>query len=60
MKLLIFCILWIIIHTIWLWVGVSIRRLDLPERTQRRINIVMALAMLGVVVLAAVTASQST
>lgn len=60
LKLLIFCILWIIIHTIWLWVGVSIRRLDLPERTQRRINIVMALAMLGVVVLAAVTASQST
>ena len=56
-KLLIFNVLWIIIHTIWLWVGVTIRKLDLPERTQRGINIVMALAMLGVVVLAAITAT---
>ena len=56
-KLFIFNVLWIAIHTIWLWLGVTIRRLDLPERTQRGINIVMALAMLGVVVLAAVTAT---
>ena len=56
-KLLIFNILWIAIHVAWLWLGVTIRKLDLPERTQRGINIVMALAMLGVVVLAAVTAT---
>lgn len=60
LKLIIFNVLWIIIHCIWLWLGVTIRRLDLPERTQRAINIFMALAMLGVVVLAAFTASQST
>lgn len=59
LKLLIFNVLWIIIHTVWLWLGVTIRRLDLPERTQRAINMGMALAMLGVVILAAVTASQS-
>ena len=59
LKLSIFLIIWLIVHVIWLWFGVTIRKLDLPERTQRRINIVMALAMLGVVVLAAVTASGS-
>ncbi len=58
-KLLIFNVLWIIIHACWLWLGVTIRRLDLAERTQRGINLVMALAMLAVVVLAAVTAGQS-
>lgn len=58
LKLLIFNVLWIIIHAVWLWMGVTIRKLDLPERTQRAINIVMALAMLGVVVLAAVTATS--
>ncbi|MEM9426685.1 MAG: LysE family translocator [Pseudomonadota bacterium] len=57
LKLAIFNVLWIIIHSAWLWLGITIRRLDLPERTQRRINIVMALAMLGVVVLAAFTVS---
>ena len=57
LKLLIFNPIWIAIHCVWLWLGVTIRRLDLPERTQRAINIGMALAMLGVVVLAAVTAA---
>lgn len=57
-KLLIFNALWIVIHCVWLWLGVTIRRLDLPERTHRAINIGMALAMLGVVVLAAVTATN--
>lgn len=56
-KLAIFLILWIIIHTVWLWLGVTIRKLDLPEAMQRGINICMALAMIGVVVLAAFTAS---
>lgn len=55
LKLAIFNVLWILIHSAWLWLGVTIRRLDLPERTQRWINIAMALAMLGVVMLAALT-----
>ena len=59
LKLLIFNFLWVAIHCAWLWLGVTIRRLDLPARTQRRINIGMALAMLGVVVLAAVTATRT-
>lgn len=58
LKLMIFKGLWIVIHCVWLWLGVTIRRLDLPVTTQRRINVGMALAMLGVVVLAAVTASR--
>ncbi len=57
-KLLIFNPIWIAIHCVWLWLGITIQRLDLPERTQRAINIGMALAMLGVVVLAAFTATR--
>ncbi|MCG6882550.1 MAG: LysE family translocator [Silicimonas sp.] len=56
-KLLIFNALWIVIHCVWLWLGVTIRRLDLAPAVQRRINIGMALAMLGVVALAALTAA---
>ena len=56
LKLLIFNMIWIALHIVWLWLGITLRRLDLPSRTQRAINIGMALAMLGVVVLAAVTA----
>ena len=56
LKLLIFNALWIVLHLFWLWLGVTIRRLNLPERKQRAINMGMALAMLGVVVLAAWTA----
>ena len=55
-KLVIFHALWIVIHCVWLWVGVTIRKLDLAPGTQRVINIGMALAMLGVVALAALTA----
>lgn len=58
-KLLIFNALWIVIHCIWLWLGVTIRRFELPPATQRKINIGMALAMLAVVALAAFTATQS-
>ncbi len=45
--------IWLVAHAFWLWLGVTIRRLELPERMQRAINIVMALAMLAVVALAA-------
>lgn len=52
LKFLIFNSVWIVAHIIWLWIGVTIRRLDLPSRTQRAINIGMALAMLSVVAMA--------
>lgn len=51
-KLLIFNALWIPIHLAWLWVGITLRRLDLPQHVQRGINIAMALSMLAVVGLA--------
>lgn len=48
-KLLLMNLLWIPIHLGWLAAGVSLRRLDLSPRTQRAINIGMALAMVAVV-----------
>lgn len=53
LKLLILNAIWIAIHFLWLWVGITLRRLNLPERTQRGINIGMATSMLIVVALAA-------
>ncbi len=52
LKFLIFNGVWIVAHIFWLWLGVTIRNLDLPPRRQRAINVVMALAMLTVVVMA--------
>ena len=54
-KLVILNAIWIPIHFAWLGAGVGLNRLDLPQRTQRAINIGMALAMLGVVALAALS-----
>ncbi len=51
-KALITNAIWIPIHLAWLWAGVMLHRLDLPERIHRRINVAMALSMLGVVALA--------
>ena len=45
--------IWIPIHFGWLWAGVTLRRLDLPERARFLINVAMALSMLAVVALAA-------
>lgn len=53
LKFLIMNAVWITAHIFWLWLGVTIRRLDLPPATQRAINIGMAAAMLSVVALAA-------
>ena len=53
LKLLIINAIWIPIHLAWLAAGVTLRRLDLPPRAQRAINIAMALSMLAVVALAA-------
>lgn len=44
--------IWIPIHFLWLWAGGALKRLDLAEPVQRRINYGMAGAMLLVVVLA--------
>ncbi len=44
--------IWICIHFLWLWAGVTLHRLDLPKRTQFAINVAMALSMLAVVGLA--------
>ena len=52
-KLVILNTIWIAIHFLWLWVGITLRRLELPEKTQRAINIAMAFSMLIVVALAA-------
>ncbi len=52
--------IWIPIHLAWLWAGVTLHRLRLPQATQRRINVLMALSMLGVVALALWSASKGT
>ena len=51
-KLLLLNAIWVPIHLAWLWAGVTLRRLDLPPRTQRTINVAMAASMLLVVGLA--------
>lgn len=57
-KLLIMNAIWVPIHLGWLWAGVTLHRLDLPKRTQRAINMGMALTMLGVVALALLSAAR--
>jgi len=52
LKLVILNVLWISIHVVWLWVGVSVQRMNLAPRLQRTINVAMAMAMLFVVGLA--------
>tara|TARA_Y100000813_G_scaffold127133_1_gene91441 strand:- start:643 stop:1122 length:480 start_codon:yes stop_codon:yes gene_type:complete len=44
--------IWVAIHFLWLWAGVTLHRLDLPKRTQFLINMGMAASMLVVVALA--------
>ena len=55
LKFLILNAIWIPVHLAWLAAGVTLRRLDLPPRAQSAINIAMALSMLAVVALAALT-----
>lgn len=52
LKFLIINAVWIPIHLIWLAAGNLVQQLNLPARTQFRINIAMALALLTVVFLA--------
>ena len=51
-KLLVYNIIWFPIHMLWVWFGVSIRKLELPAQTQRKINFVMAGLLLLVAALA--------
>lgn len=48
--------IWLPIHLLWLYAGVTLRRLNLEPGTQRIINIGMATSMLAVVALAALSA----
>lgn len=59
-KALIMNAIWIPIHLAWLWAGVSLHRLNLSQSAQRRINMLMALSMLGVVALAIWSARGTT
>lgn len=52
LKFLIVNAIWIPIHFLWLIMGVTLRRLDLSDRSHRIINIAMSLSMLAVVGLA--------
>ena len=54
LKLVLTNLVWIPVHLIWLGAGVRVRRLDLPARVQRAINVAMALSLMIVVALAAV------
>ncbi|MBP6815393.1 MAG: LysE family translocator [Burkholderiaceae bacterium] len=51
-KFAIINLIWVPIHVLWLWFGVTLRRLQLPGRVQAAINAFMALSMLIVVGLA--------
>jgi threonine/homoserine/homoserine lactone efflux protein len=57
-KVLIMNAIWIPLHLGWLWAGTVLHELNLSHRTQRAINIGMALAMLSVVALATWTATR--
>lgn len=51
-KVVIINAIWVPIHVLWLWAGVTLHRLDLSPRAHSVINILMALSMLAVVALA--------
>lgn len=55
LKFLIINAIWIPIHFSWLWLGITLKRMSLPVRVQRSINIAMALSMMTVVFLAALS-----
>ncbi|MEP2704218.1 MAG: LysE family transporter [Roseibium sp.] len=52
LKLLIMNMIWVPIHFVWLYAGMTLHRLNLAPHVQRRVNIAMALSMLMVVALA--------
>ena len=52
LKFVIVNAIWIPIHFFWLWLGITLRQLDLSERAHRAVNIAMSVSMLAVVCLA--------
>jgi threonine/homoserine/homoserine lactone efflux protein len=54
-KAIVLNAVWIPVHFGWLYAGASLKRLNLSDTTQRGINIFMAIAMLAVVGLAALS-----
>lgn len=55
LKFFILNAIWVPIHFLWLWVGISLNQLNIAPRTHRIINIAMAVSMMLVVVLAVAT-----
>lgn len=51
LKLLIANVIWMALHILWLYAGVRVNRLELPARTQRLINMLMAICLLAVVLM---------
>lgn len=52
LKFVIVNAIWIPIHFLWLWLGITLRQLDLSQRAHRAINLAMSISMLAVVGLA--------
>ncbi len=50
--------IWILIHSLWLGAGIVVQRMNLPPKTQRVVNIAMAMSMLFAVALAAYSAAN--
>jgi len=51
LKLVIVNMIWIPLHLLWLYAGVRLNSLNLAPRTQRAINLIMALCLIGGVIL---------
>ena len=48
-KFFIANVIWIILHFFWLYAGIMVNQLDLPQQTQRVINFIMAVCLFVVV-----------
>ncbi|WP_170476198.1 LysE family translocator [Ruegeria arenilitoris] len=54
-KIVVFNLIWVPVHLIWLGAGVKLGSLDLSQRAHKRINIAMAVALLAVVAMALIS-----
>ena len=50
-KVILSNLIWVFIHFFWLYAGVKVNELDLQSRTQKLINVVMAICLVIVVIL---------
>ena len=48
-KLIIMNIIWLHLHLLWLWAGVKLHSLNLAPKTQKMVNMIMALSLTAVV-----------